>query len=128
MSFDWTENENGNFVKVEWNTLTTVFQRNGVWVGAREDEFTDEYDSAEAAMTAIDDEKATFTRPRYLARDWKKTKAGGYYRDIGGTRQSVKLARSDKWFVVHGGMLVEGKWFDEAYEARAYAETLAFLP
>jgi len=128
MSWSWTENENGNFIKVEWEILTTVFKRNGVWVGARDEAFTDEYESAEDAMNAIDDEQATFTRPRYLARDWKKTKAGGYYRDIGGTRQSVKLARSDKWFVVHGGMLVEGKWFDEAYEARAYAETLAFLP
>ena len=128
MSFDWTENENGNFVKVEWNTLTTVFERDGLWLGVKEEAFTDEYESAEAAMTAIDEEQATFTRPRHLARDWKKTKVGGYYRDIGGTRQSVKLAKSNKWFVVHAGMLVEDEWFDEAHEAKAYADMLAFLP
>ena len=72
-------------------------------------------------MNTIDDEKVTLMRPRYRARDWKKTKAGGYYREIGGTRQSVKLAKSNKWFVVRAGMPSEDKWFDEAYEAKAHA-------
>lgn len=125
---NWNERANGNFVAIDNGIVTTVFLDSlGSWRGIREGEITERgFETALAAMEAIDTEKVKFVAPsRRLANaGWREAKNGGLYRHSGASVLSVKQAKSGKWFVAINGSLVEGYWLESEAEARLLADSL----
>jgi hypothetical protein len=128
--FDWHETNSGNYVTEddEYITITVFTDKNGAWRGIRDEYITEEgYESAEAAIKAIEQRKAEFVkfRPSQSTTDWRSAKKGGYYRYKSGEILTTKQAKSGKWFVTRNGAMVLNKWFPSFEEASRYADSLA---
>lgn len=127
---DWNERANGNFVARDSGLVTTVFRDHlGSWLGIREGEVTERgFDTAQAAMDAIDNENVKFVVAKWRPIDtgWCEAKKGGSYRQTRTAIVTVKQAKSGKWYVTLDGALVEGNWLNTEDEARRLADRLLY--
>lgn len=123
--FEWHENSNGNYVYViGTDDVMTVYQRNGEWFGVYDNHLTEEgFQNPEAAM-ALMEKAVTGDRLDLLVKrvpmptGWRKTKSGGYHCVRRDRTMTVKQAKSGKWYLVINQSMVQGKWFDNADEAK----------
>lgn len=123
--FEWHENSNGNYVYViGTDDVMTVYQRNGEWFGVYDNHFTEEgFQNPEEAM-ALMEKAVTGDRLDLLVKrvpmptGWRKTKTGGYHCVRRDRTMTVKQAKSGKWYLVIDQTMVQGKWFDNADEAK----------
>lgn len=122
---EWRENSNGNHVYVlDTDKVMTVYQRNGDWFGVYENRFTNDcFNSPELAMALM--EKAVLgdrldllvnRTPRPTG--WRETKKGGYHCVRRDRTMTVKQAKSGKWYLVINQIMVQGKRFETAEEAK----------
>lgn len=136
-------NSNGNHVWVLGGGVrATIYQTRdgrwgGIWNGAADGKarrLKGTFDDAEDAVLAIElaDQQGEHSARWHTPDDqWKKRKAGGYYKKVKGTIVSVKQAKSGSWYAatMNGAFLGQDgdpTWFNTAEEAvRAVEARLA---
>lgn len=127
--FNWNEIKNGNHICVDDDSIQiTVFpDKNGRWRGIRDERITEQgYDTAEEAMTAIEEGEVDFVRfssgPKNTG--WKPAKKGGYYCYRDGVILTAKQASSGSWYLSVDGRFVPNRWFSTYEEAARCADSL----
>jgi hypothetical protein len=122
---EWRENSNGNYVYViDTDDVMTVFERNGEWVGVYDSHFTEEgFQNPEEAMTLMEkavlgDRLDLLEKRNPIPVGWRQTRKGGYHCVRRDRTMTVKQAKSGKWYLVINQTMVQGKWFDNADEAK----------
>jgi cytochrome c peroxidase len=120
--YRWCENENGNFVLIEDGRVTTVFQTaTGAWRGVSEDEYTTHsYNTAEAAMDAIDKFEVSFEPPSRSVNKWHRTQKGHLHKQTKSGFLTIKKATSGSYYVVTETGPVRNQWFESEQEAKQY--------
>lgn len=128
---EWRENSNGNHVYViDTDDVMTVYERNGMWFGVYDSQFTEDgFKSPEQAMdfmekAVLGDRLDLLVKRKPIPTGWRLTKNGGYHCIRRNQNMSVKQAKSGKWFLVVNQVLVQGKWFDTADEAKREGDQL----
>jgi hypothetical protein len=123
--FEWHENSNGNYVYViGTDDVMTVYQRNGEWFGVYDNHFTEEgFQNPEEAMSLMEkavtgDRLDLLVKRVPMPTGWRITKTGGYHCVRRDRTMTVKQAKSGKWYLVINQTMVQGKWFDNADEAK----------
>ena len=125
---DWYENNNGNFVySISKGDVMTVYKKkDGNWGGIYDGRhLRGSYDNPEEAQRRMEkwiiDGDDSLEAPKQKL-GWKKTQAGGFYKNSNSRITSVKQAKSGKWFISLNGELLQGVWLNTSEEAMQKAD------
>jgi hypothetical protein len=122
---EWIENSNGNHVYVIGSDdFMTVYPRNGEWFVVYDSRFiedglrTPEQAMAFMEKAVLGDRLDLLMKRVPMPTGWRKTKTGGYHCVRRDRTMTVKQAKSGKWYLAIDQTMVQGKWFDNADEAK----------